>query len=77
MRDPGDWTVGEPLELSDTETDVPMQVGTAVSAETGRVIVLVRFGNHVAAMTPRAAQNLADALQAEAMIAGTTGFQDA
>ena len=51
------------------EADGSVQVATGIEPETGDVVVIVRLGNVVAAMTPAGAAQLADGIKAEAAYA--------
>lgn len=48
-----------------------LQVATGVHKETGEVVVILRLGAIVAAMSPEAADHLGDSLKIEAVLATT------
>ena len=45
------------------------QVASGIDAETGELLVFVRFGNLVVALAPEAAARLGEAIKVEAVIA--------
>lgn len=65
---------GASLRLSGG-VDVSAQVATGINPETGEVVVLVRLGQMIGALTPEGAAQLADALAIEAAYATTTRAQ--
>lgn len=66
-----DWKTGQPIRVESVGDETSAQVGCAISPVTGDVIVVLRLGDAVVAMTPAAARHVSDALAAEAVIAET------
>ena len=63
---------GEPVVLAPA-TRTSVQVATGRDPETGEVVVLIRFGAYIAALTPAGAAELGDALVVEAALATALG----
>ena len=54
---------------TEAEGDRGVQLATGIDPETGRVLVFLRLGGIIGALTPTAATELADALKVEAAYA--------
>ena len=63
MPDP--WGEGDRI-IAPGEVDLPLSVATATRASTGEIVILVRFGDAVAVLSPLGARRLALALSLEA-----------